>query len=185
MQKNEEIEVPFRGGINLQEIKRLEALISENKRLIEELKQLKADFYDYGLSKFSDSSSITESIGLALSAKEKNAAIPGTMANEIEKIKSKKINLNILAEYGIVYQLQSSYENQGVVHFNFGIEVKKEIPSYTSFAEVGSTEGGATPLVLTEIHQRGVSYAAFFNNGPGTITSMAGNIPAGHYFVKS
>lgn len=143
MQKNEEIEVPFRGGINLQEIKRLEALISENKRLIEELKQSKAE------------------------------------------IKNKKINLNILAEYGIVYQLQSSYENQGVVHFNFGIEVKKEIPPYTSFAEVGSTEGGATPLVLTEIHQRGVSYAAFFNNGPATITSMAGNIPVGHYFVKS
>lgn len=111
------------------------------------------------------------------------------LGNQISLLKNQlenqKISLNILAEYGKVYQLQSSCENQGVVHFNFGIEVEKVIPPYTSFAETGSTEGSSTPLILTEIHQAGTSYAAYFNSESRTITSMAGNIPVGHYFVKS
>lgn len=156
-------------------------------RDIEQLFQLRASLTGYGFSKIcpTEITTVTEDEGLVLGAKEKNPALEGTMANETEKLKAKKINLNILSEYGVIYQLQSSYMNQGVVHFNFGIEVKKEIPPYTYFASADSAEGGSTPLILTEIHQRGVSYAAFFNSGSRTITSMAGNIPAGHYFVKS
>ena len=82
------------GGTNLQEIRRLESLIQENKKLIqenrsliEEMKQLRSDLNTYGFVKLSDSTTVTNSTGLALPSTEKNPAVQDSLANQISKQK--------------------------------------------------------------------------------------------------
>ena len=48
---------------------------------IENIERSRGSFENYGLVMLSESSSVTEAAGKALPAREKNAALPGTMAN--------------------------------------------------------------------------------------------------------
>ena len=56
------------------------------KGLIDEVKSLRATLNAYGLVKVTNSSAVTDSSGLALAATEKNATIPGTLANQVSQL---------------------------------------------------------------------------------------------------
>lgn len=63
------------------------AVINELRGALEEIKQFRATIESFGFSKISESTSVTElDSGLVLSAKEKNASLPGTIANRIETV---------------------------------------------------------------------------------------------------
>lgn len=71
---------PIPGGIPIGTLERIEADIAE-------LRSLRATLEQYGMGMISESSAVTETdFGLVLSAKEKNAAIEGTLANSIEEM---------------------------------------------------------------------------------------------------
>lgn len=61
----------------------IEAKLAELELLIEQTQALRADLENYGMVKLSNSSAVTENVGLALPATEKNASIEGTLANQI------------------------------------------------------------------------------------------------------
>lgn len=84
-----------RGGVNRDLLDRVSLLESE----LAELKQKKASETEYGLGKISASASVTEDDGLLLSAKEKNDAISGSLANRIGKVEE---NLGKIAFGSIV-----------------------------------------------------------------------------------
>ena len=57
--------------------------------LVNEVTLLKATLDTYGIVRISDSEAVTDSTGLALAATEKNAAIEGTLANQILNVENK------------------------------------------------------------------------------------------------
>lgn len=73
-----------RGGVNQGLLDRVASLESE----LAELKQKKSSATGYGLSMISDSASVTVDDGLVLSAKEKNAAVDGSIMQKIEQIRN-------------------------------------------------------------------------------------------------
>lgn len=73
-----------RGGVNRDLLRRVDSLENE----LAALKRQKASSVDYGLAMISGSSSVTSDNGLVLSAKEKNAAVNGTIANKISQVES-------------------------------------------------------------------------------------------------
>lgn len=66
------------------------------------------------MSKISDATTVTEDNGLVLGAREKNAAIDGTLANDIEKISGKLGNLLMFRSNW----LQGGSENLTVTHLS-------------------------------------------------------------------
>lgn len=84
------IDVPTKsGGVNLallNRIKQLEQTVSELSRKLDAALNLRADNETYGLVRLSDSESVTDGVGLALSAIQNNQAIEGTIRNRLEKI---------------------------------------------------------------------------------------------------
>ena len=76
------------------EAKRLEELIAQNRRIIQQNEEMirflqgqKATESVFGLAKISESTTVTENNGLVLSAKEKNASVPGSIASGVESIR--------------------------------------------------------------------------------------------------
>ena len=66
-------------------------------RIIDETRALRATKEEYGMVKMSDASDVTDATGLALPATEKNASIPGTLANQL-KTKGEELNEKIGAK---------------------------------------------------------------------------------------
>lgn len=64
----------------------IEAKLAELESLIEQTQALRADLENYGMVKLSNSSAVTENVGLALPATEKNPNIEGSLANELSKL---------------------------------------------------------------------------------------------------
>ena len=62
----------------------VDAKIAVIQSEIDEEKALRASLEEYGFVKLSDSSEVSDSTGLALPVTEKNASIPGTLANQLE-----------------------------------------------------------------------------------------------------
>lgn len=76
------------------EAKRLEELIAQNRRIIQQNEEMirflqgqKATESVFGLAKISESTTVTENNGLVLSAKEKNASVPGSIASGVESVR--------------------------------------------------------------------------------------------------
>lgn len=76
---------PRGGGVNPELINRISLMEKE----IDDLKKAVATHENYGLAKISFSESVTEDFGLVLSAKEKNPAVTGSLADEISKVQQK------------------------------------------------------------------------------------------------
>lgn len=73
----------------LDRITALESAVSTLSGTIQDILASKATDTSYGLAKVSEATKVTEANnGLVLSAKEKNPAVDGTIANEISHIKS-------------------------------------------------------------------------------------------------
>lgn len=88
---------PVGGGVNTDILKRITDMESELRLL----KQSVATETDYGLAKITESSAVTEKdSGLVLSARERNPAVDGTLANKIKKseIKAKTIEFSLTTE---------------------------------------------------------------------------------------
>lgn len=88
-----EINVPVSsgGGANLDLLNRitqLEQTVSELSGKLDAALKLRADNETYGLVQLSDSESVTDGTGLALSAIQNNPTIDGTLANRIAGIRS-------------------------------------------------------------------------------------------------
>lgn len=79
--------------------------IAELNQAIEDAKALRASLEAYGMVKLSNSSAVTENVGLALPASEKNASIAGTLANQISIA-----NSNIDKKVGIVTEMIGRYK---------------------------------------------------------------------------
>ena len=85
------------GGINQSVLDRIDALeqreqalkteLQEAKSELRSLKEQKAGTNLYGLAKISGDSTVTIDEGLVLSAKEKNASVPGSIASGVESIR--------------------------------------------------------------------------------------------------
>lgn len=75
---------PFcsRGGVNKELLDRISLLENE----VSKLKQQKASKTEYGMAQISDSTDVTTDVGFVLGAKEKNAAVNGTIANKISQV---------------------------------------------------------------------------------------------------
>ena len=87
-----EINVPTHsgGGVNLELLNRIENL----EKAVDVLKSSRSSTEDFGLSKISDSTTVTTSdSGLVLGAKENNASISGTLANKILKVSDSQNDL--------------------------------------------------------------------------------------------
>lgn len=67
------------------ELQALKSSLQNSNIELSALKNAKATASAYGLSKISGSTTVTEDAGLVLSAKEKNPAVNGTLANMIAK----------------------------------------------------------------------------------------------------
>lgn len=74
---------PFcnRGGVNKELLDRIALLENE----VSILKQKKASKTEYGMAQISDATDITTDVGFVLGAKEKNAAIPGSIMHSLKK----------------------------------------------------------------------------------------------------
>ena len=68
------------------ELQAIKSSLQNSNIELSALKNSKATASAYGLSKISGSTTVTEDAGLVLSAKEKNPAVNGTLANEINKV---------------------------------------------------------------------------------------------------
>ena len=91
------------GDVNLKKGD-LQAQIDELDKKIEEAKELKATLEAYGMVKLSNSAAVTDSTtGLALPATEKNAALEGTLANQISQLNTNLIPLNSVITYPVVF----------------------------------------------------------------------------------
>ena len=91
-------EVPIRsGGGNLEFITRVQDLENKVSDLQQELTQVKNSKAgeEPGLTRLSNSQTVTNSIGLALPTSEKNSRINGTLANGIEKV-NRSLDLTML-----------------------------------------------------------------------------------------
>lgn len=73
-----------RGGVNKELLDRISLLENE----VSKLKQQKASKTEYGIVQISDSTDVTTDVGFVLGAKEKNAAVNGTVANKISQVES-------------------------------------------------------------------------------------------------
>lgn len=91
------VEVPVRGGVNLEFITRVQDLENKVSDLQQELTQVKNSKAgeEPGLTRLSNSQTVTNSIGLALPTSEKNSGINGTLANGIEKV-NRSLDLTML-----------------------------------------------------------------------------------------
>lgn len=84
---------------------------NENADIIDEELAEKATSTQFGRVKLSDSSAVTDSEGLALPATEKNASIPGTMANQINEINTNLTNANKNISQRVRYLPKSAITN--------------------------------------------------------------------------
>lgn len=83
----------FLGGGNLETLARIEMLERETSGLktsVNSILNSKASEATAGLVKLSSSETVTESNGLALPTSEKNASVPGTLANKIQLLNQDK-----------------------------------------------------------------------------------------------
>ena len=93
------------GGINQSVLDRIDALeqreqalkteLQEAKSELRSLKEQKAGTNLYGLAKISGDSTVTIDEGLVLSAKEKNASVSGTLANQISQVSNAANRLKV------------------------------------------------------------------------------------------
>lgn len=82
------------GGVNLELLNRIsgiEQTVEGIQKTLSDLKNSRADKEKYGLVKISDATSVTKIEGLALPSREKNAALPGTLANLINSAKTSSV----------------------------------------------------------------------------------------------
>ena len=70
------------------EAQRLEQLIQQANQLIQQIQESRATLDQFGLVKISGSDTVTEDNGLVLSAKEKNPAVPGSIARKMSTLQS-------------------------------------------------------------------------------------------------
>lgn len=99
----------------------VEEKLKELEALMEQAKGLRADLENYGLVRLSDSSAVTDSVGLALPASEKNPAIVGSLAyllqqNQLPTVE--RYDLTYEAENpNIEYHYRYSFKYNGFVFF--------------------------------------------------------------------
>lgn len=92
-----EIRVPMQGSPSPEVLARLEFLESTAASLQQEINELKGSIAgeSYGLVKLSDRTDITDTSGIALSARQNNPAIEGTIRNCLEKI-TNRLNIKMI-----------------------------------------------------------------------------------------
>ena len=107
-----EINVPTHsgGGVNLELLNRIEELENKVKQLTDRI-STKADRSNYGMTKISDSSDVTEVTGFSLPSREKNPTLEGTMANKMERIKESISVRNIVFSNINTEHLEGNYSN--------------------------------------------------------------------------
>lgn len=71
----------------------MQGAIQELRERLDAVEQSRATEENYGIVKFSGSSTVTQDMGLALSSKEKNPAVSGTMAQSISEVKARLGNV--------------------------------------------------------------------------------------------
>lgn len=76
----------------------IDAKLKEIDEELERIRALRASFEQYGLVKLTNSAAVTDSTGMALSATEKNATIPGTLANQISSLNTDYFANNVHAK---------------------------------------------------------------------------------------
>lgn len=77
----------------LTRISELENAVSGLLDRVESVEQSRAGVEEYGLTKISDSSTITESAGIALSASQNNQSIPNTLAARIAQAQNELLKI--------------------------------------------------------------------------------------------
>lgn len=95
------------GGTNQSLLDRIAALEETTSTLAASLQALtenKASKTSYGLAKLSDATDVTEDLGLVLSAKEKNPAVSGSLANLVENLKNNSLAIDITEQCGFTHQ---------------------------------------------------------------------------------
>ena len=89
--------------------------IDEIETEINAIKNTKANEQEFGLVKFSNSTTVTNSTGLALPASEKNPIIPQTLANKIETAKRKAEEENVWTSQPIT-EFSKGYKSFGEIN---------------------------------------------------------------------
>ena len=82
MTKTGPLPVPVQSGVNadlLNQVSFMQGAIQELRERMDAVEQSRATEENYGIVKLSGSSTVTQDMGLALSSKEKNPAVSGTM----------------------------------------------------------------------------------------------------------
>lgn len=79
-----------------------------NADIVDEELAKEASDTQFGRTKLTNSSAVTNSDGFALSATEKNASIDGTLANQIAKLNTDTIKPNVANSYNSVYIAQGN-----------------------------------------------------------------------------
>lgn len=79
-------ENPIQNKVVNDAIEKLNKAVEDANQAIANAMELRASLTDYGMTKVTNSAAVTDSTGLALAATEKNALIPGTLAQQISQL---------------------------------------------------------------------------------------------------
>ncbi len=145
-----ELRIPMQGSPSPEVLARLEFLESTAASLQQEINELKGSIAGegYGLVKLSDRTDITDTSGIALSARQNNPSIAGTLANSVYNVMS-DLNESVLKNIrflGEIHVLDSEINS---------IAAKYNVPNFViyMFTQVPKTgqpyiQGGGSHIVI-------------------------------------
>lgn len=111
-------ENPIQNKVVNDAIEKLNKAVEDANQAIANAMELRASLTDYGMTKVTNSAAVTDSTGLALAATEKNALIPGTLAQQISQLNTDLIySLKDYPDLGENYIMKASdFTRPGLYH---------------------------------------------------------------------
>lgn len=111
-------ENPIQNKVVNDAIEKLNKAVEDANQAIANAMELRASLTDYGMTKVTNSAAVTDSTGLALAATEKNALIPGTLAQQIAQLNTDLIySLKDYPDLGENYIMKASdFTRPGLYH---------------------------------------------------------------------